>query len=152
MSENICFYAQAGGNKRCMEAGGNKVGALGKSKDSERSNDFASNIDVDIQKLLERAGMPELSSSRLFSQPAQGGTLNANLDSIKLRIRRTESMYERTVIVSATVNGQEQDIEATRNYESDYMPIQITEEMLKSGKSSIECVIYSKDSSKGVGC
>ena len=126
--------------------------ALGKSKDSEQSNDFASNIDVDIQKLLERADMPELSSRCLFSQPAQGGTLNANLDSIKLRIRRTESMYERTVIVSATVNGQEQDIEATRNYDSDYMPIQITEEILKSGKSSIEWVIYSKDSSKGVGC
>ena len=26
MSENTCFYAQAGGNKRRMEAGGNKVG------------------------------------------------------------------------------------------------------------------------------
>lgn len=133
-----------------LAAGG--LYALGKSKDNKQSNDFTSNIDADIQKLLEKAGMPELSSRCLFSQPAHCGTLNGNLDSIKLRIRRVESLYERTVIVSAVVNGQEQDIETTRNYDSDYMPIKITEEMLKSGKSSIEWVIYSKDSSKGVGC
>ena len=131
-----------------LAAGG--LYALGKSKDNKQSNDFTSNIDADIQKLLEKAGMPELSSRCLFSQPAHCGTLNGNLDSIKLRIRRVESLYERTVIVSAVVSGQKQDIEATRNYDSDYMPISITEEILKSGKPFVEWVIYSKDSGKGV--
>lgn len=131
-----------------LAAGG--LYALGKSKDNEQANDFASNIDADIQKLLEKAGMSELSSRRLFTQPVQGGTLNGNLDSIKLRICRTGSLYERIVVVSVVVNGQKQDIEATRNYDSDYMPISITEEMLRSGKPSVEWMIYSKETSKVV--
>ena len=130
-----------------LAAGG--LYALGKSKDNEQTNDFASNIDTDIQKLLEKAGLSELSSRRLFSQPAQSGTLNRNLDSIKLRIRRTENLYERVVIVSAVVNGQKQDIEATRNYDSDHVPLSVSEELLKSGKSSVEWIIYAHKQAKG---
>ena len=118
--------------------------ALGKSKDNEQSNDFASNVDADIKTLLAKVGMSELQSKNLFSSPEPCGTLNANLVSVVLRIRRSEGLYERAVVVSVMANGRVQDIEATRNYDSDHMPVSIVDEILKSGKSSGEWLIYSK--------
>ena len=118
--------------------------ALGKSKDKEQSEDFASNVDSDIQTLLEKAAMVNCSHQQLFSCPVPNGSLGENLYSIKLRVCRVENLYERTVTVTAMSNGRKEEFEAMRKYDSDYLPSAIMCELLKSDKSSVEWLIYSK--------
>lgn len=132
---------------KLVAAGALAVGglyALGKSKDNEQSKDFASNVDVDIKTLLAKAGISELQSKNLFANPEPSGTLNENLVSVILHIRRSEGLYERTVLVRVAANGQTRDLEATRSYDSDHLPVAIVDEILKSRKSAVEWLIYSK--------
>ena len=132
---------------KLVAAGALAVGglyALGKSKDKNQSDSFAANVDADIKTLLARAGVSELQSKNLFSDPAPSGTLDANLLSIILRISRGDGLYARSVTVKTTAGGIAREFEATRNYDSDHMPVAIVDEILKSGRTTIEWMIYSK--------